>query len=91
MAAGLHRENGLDPETSVQLTYTYVLPFLVYGLEVVLPNKNFMDKLERVYKKFLKQVLSRSDTVADPQFIFLLEPFLLRRLFTKRASLRKHL
>ena len=53
MAAGLHGENGLDPETSFRLTYTYVLPILVYGLEVVLPNRTLMDKLERVYKKFL--------------------------------------
>ena len=66
MAAGLHGENGLDPETSVQLINTYVLPVLVYGLEVALPNKTLTDKLERVYRKFLKQVLSLPDTVADP-------------------------
>ena len=38
----------------------------MYGLEVVLPNKTLTDKLERVYRKFLKQVLSLPDTVADP-------------------------
>lgn len=48
------------------MTYTYVLPVLVYELEVVLLNRILMDKLEKVYKKFLKQVLSLPDTVADP-------------------------
>ena len=48
MAAGLHGENGLDPETSIQLIHTYVLPVLVYGLEVILPNRTLIDKLERV-------------------------------------------
>ena len=65
MAAGLHGENGLDPETSIQLTHTYVLPVLVYGLEVILPNRTLIDKLERVYRRFLKQVLSLPETVAD--------------------------
>ena len=38
MGAGLHGENGLDPDTSIHLLQTYVVPVLVYGLEVVLPN-----------------------------------------------------
>ena len=35
MSAGFHGHNGLDPETSVPLLQTYVMPILVYGLEVV--------------------------------------------------------
>ena len=38
MGAGLHGENGLDPDTSIHLIQTYVIPILVYGLEVVLPT-----------------------------------------------------
>ena len=38
MGAGLHGENGLDPDTSIHLLQTYVIPILVYGLEVVLPT-----------------------------------------------------
>ena len=38
MGAGLHGENGLDPDTSFHLLQTYVVPVLVYGLEVVLLN-----------------------------------------------------
>ena len=50
MAAGHHGEKGLDQETSIQLIHTYVLPVLVYGLEVILTNRTFIDKLERVYR-----------------------------------------
>ena len=85
MAAGLHGENGLDPETSVQLINTYVLPVLVYGLEVVLPNKTLIDKLERVYRKFLKQVLSLPDTVADPASYILSGAIPIEAVVHKRA------
>ena len=32
MSAGFHGDNGLDPDTSIHLFQTYVLPVLVYGL-----------------------------------------------------------
>ncbi len=54
MAAGLHGENGLDPETSIHLYQTYVTPVLTYGLEVVLPRQKYIDMLEKMNKKFLK-------------------------------------
>jgi hypothetical protein len=39
----LHGENGIDPETSISLLRTYVLPILYYGLEILLPTgKIFM-------------------------------------------------
>ena len=44
----------------------YVLPVLVCSLEVILPNRTLTDKLERVYRRFLKQILSLPETVADP-------------------------
>ena len=66
MGAGLHENNGLDPDTSIHILQTYILPLLVYGLEVLLPRKILMDKLERFYKKLLKQILSLPKTVADP-------------------------
>ena len=66
MGAGLHGNNGLDPDTFIHILQTYILPLLVYGLEVLLPRKTLMDKLERFYKKLLKQILSLPETVADP-------------------------
>jgi hypothetical protein len=38
MGVGLHGENGIDPETSISLLRTYVLPILYYGLEILLPT-----------------------------------------------------
>ena len=73
MGAGSHGNKGLDPDTSIHILQTYILPLLVYGLEVLLPRKTLMDKLERFYKKLLKQILSLPETVADPAVYTLTE------------------
>ena len=65
MGAGLHGDNGLDPDSSIHILQTYVLPLLVYGLEVLLLRKTLLDKLERTYKTFLKQILSLPSSTAD--------------------------
>ena len=49
MAAGFHGENGLDPDTSVHLLQTYVLPVMVYGLEVLLPRRVLIEKIEKLF------------------------------------------
>ena len=51
MGAGLHGENGLDPDTSIHLLQIYVVPVFVYGLEVVPPSGVHLDKLERLHKQ----------------------------------------
>ena len=71
MSSGLHGENCLDPETSIHLLQIYVLPVMVYGLEVVLPKPALVEKLNRTYKKILKQILSLPITVADPAVFIL--------------------
>lgn len=65
MPSGLHGNNGLDPETCLQLYQTYIIPVLLNGLEVILPKRKLLDNLERVNKKFLKQILSLPTTTAD--------------------------
>ena len=45
---------------------TYVMPVLVYGLEVVLPKQKHLDTLKRFNRKFLKLILSLPLNVADP-------------------------
>ena len=42
MGTGLHGENGLDPETSISLLKTYILPILTYGLEIVIPKRKIL-------------------------------------------------
>ena len=66
MSSGLHRENGLDPETAIHLMQTYVLPVLIYGMEVVLPKRKYIDMLDKLYKKFLKMILWLPVNTADP-------------------------
>ena len=41
LAAGLHEENGHDPETSLHLYQTYVQPILLHGMAVVFPRQKF--------------------------------------------------
>ena len=66
MSSGLRGENGLDPETAIHLMQTYVLPLIVYDMEVVLPNQNYMDMLETFNMKFLTLILSLPIPTADP-------------------------
>ena len=66
MSSGLHGENGLDPETAIHLMQTYVLPVLIYGMEVVLPRHKNIDLLEKFNTKFLKLILLLPVSTADP-------------------------
>ena len=71
MAAGLHGENGLDPETSLHLYQIYVLPVLLYDMEVVFPRPKFMEVLDKFNKHNIKHLLSLPVTVADPAIYLL--------------------
>ncbi|KAK3089516.1 hypothetical protein FSP39_004221 [Pinctada imbricata] len=66
MSSGLHGENGLDPETSVHLLRTYVIPILTYGLEIYLPGREDIKSLDTFLKRTLKHILSLPTTTADP-------------------------
>jgi hypothetical protein len=79
MSAGLHGENGLDPETCIHLLRTYVIPILIYGLEIYLPSPISIRPLEMFLKKVLKQILSIPTTTADPA------PFILSGLVPVEA------
>lgn len=66
MGAGLHGENGQDPETALSLLQTYVTPVLFYGLEIITPTGKPLSVLDTQYKKLLKQILSLPNNTADP-------------------------
>ena len=66
IGTGLHGENGIDPETSISLLRTCILPILYYGLEILLPTGKTLDQINIKYKKILKQILSLYTNVADP-------------------------
>ncbi|CAG2232770.1 unnamed protein product [Mytilus edulis] len=66
MGVGLYGENGLDPQTSMSIMNTYIIPIMLYGLEIVIPRGRCLETLNIQFKKFLKQLLSLPKTVADP-------------------------
>ena len=55
MSSGLHGENALDPETSIHLLQIYVLPVMVYGLEVVLPKPALVIKTAEPTRRSLNR------------------------------------
>ena len=77
--------NDLDPETSVQLYQVYVVPTLVYGLELILPEQRLVDSLERTNKKFLKHILSLPNTTADSAVYILTGTIPVEGVIHKRA------
>lgn len=65
MASGLHGQNGLDPEKSLQLVKTYILPISLYGIEIILSGKTLIQQLERYQKKRLRQILTLPQNTPD--------------------------
>ena len=74
MSSGLHGENGLDTETSLHIYQIYVLPVLLYGIEVVFPRPKFIEKLDNFNKHNFKHILSLPITTADPAVHILRNP-----------------
>ena len=85
MPAGCHGNNGQDPETTIQLLQTYVLPILIYGMEVVLPKGKQLDAFGKFYKKYLKLLLSVPVTAADPAVYILSGTVPIEATIHKRA------
>ena len=50
MGTGLHGKNGLNPTTSLKLFQIYVLPVLLYGLEILLPDTKQLEPVEVFYR-----------------------------------------
>ena len=83
MSSGLHGENGLDPKSCIHLLNVYVLPVLLYGLEILLPSDRQCQPLEIFLKKTLKQILSIPINTADPA------PFVLSGCIPVEAIIHK--
>ncbi|KAH3727866.1 hypothetical protein DPMN_053811 [Dreissena polymorpha] len=58
MSTGFHGAGGLDIPTMLHIMKVFVIPILLYGLEVILPRQTLMDKLELCQKRILKQLFS---------------------------------
>ena len=64
-SSGFHGYNGLDVDTMLQLYKIYILPVLLYGLELILPQGPQLEQLEIAQKRLLKQILALPNSVAD--------------------------
>ncbi|VDI05822.1 Hypothetical predicted protein [Mytilus galloprovincialis] len=56
MGSGLHGLNGLNPEVSCKLWSTYVVPRLLFGLEIVNLSAKDISRLDIFCNNFLKQI-----------------------------------
>lgn len=65
MGTGLHGKNGLNPVSCLQLFHVYVLPVLLYGLEILLPGPGQLAPIETFNRKCLKQILSLPNNTGD--------------------------
>ena len=72
MNSGYHGTNGLSPATSFQIYITYVLPRLLYGLEILPLNKTHIASLEKFHKNSLRIIQSLPERTATAAVYLLL-------------------
>lgn len=72
MGAGLYGLNGVNPKVSLPLIRCYVIPRLLYGLEVILLSKTDISNLSTYFIKFLKRIQHLPDRTANAAAYLLL-------------------
>ena len=83
MNTGLHGTNGLNPETSYVIYKCYVIPLMLYGLEVIHLTKTQLNQLERYHLRTLRQIQALPQCTASSAVYMLLVLSLLRRKYTR--------
>ena len=73
MGAGFHGENGLTPDIGAFMWTSYVVPRLVYGLEVQDLLRTNFGKLEQFQRKCLRQMQGLPDRVFNTVTLALLD------------------
>jgi hypothetical protein len=64
MGSGFHGTNGMDGVTSYKIYHTYVLPRLIYGLEVLPLKKKHVENLETFHRKSMRYLQSLPQRIA---------------------------
>ena len=75
---GFHGNNGLDPETLIHLFNTYIMPVLMYGMELIIPKTTALEQLERYQKNFSNNYYHYHRIHPTQQFIYYPEHYHLR-------------
>ncbi|CAG2216073.1 unnamed protein product [Mytilus edulis] len=65
MGAGLHGLNGVNPKAAIHLIQTYVLPRLLYGLDVITLTTEDMKILSTYFRKLLRQIQHLPDRISN--------------------------
>ena len=88
MNTGLHGANGLSPETSYVIYRAYVLPRLLYGLDVLSLTQGQVDQLSRYHIQTLRNIQSLPQRTACAAVYMLLGALPLEaELHKRRLSL----
>ena len=85
MNSGYHGTNGLSPATSFQIYKNYVLPRLLYGLEMLPLNKTHIASLEKFHRNSLRIIQSLPERQLLLQFTCF-EHYLLKLKFIRNSS-----
>ena len=81
---GVHGCNGIDPKTSFKIYQVYVLPRLLYGLEVLSLSRKQLDELEEFHLETLKNIQSLPVRTANSIVYLLLGALPFRAELEKR-------
>ena len=87
MSSGLHGTNGIDPTTSYNIYKLYVLPRLLYGLEILALKTRDIEKLDRFHKDTLRQFQSLPKRAAISSVYLLLGALPIEAELHKRRQL----
>jgi hypothetical protein len=66
IGSGFHGTNGIDAVTSYRIYHTYVLPRLIYRLEVLPLKKKHVENLESFHRKSIRYLQSLPQRIAIP-------------------------
>ena len=65
MGAGLYGLNGVNPQASLHLIRCYVIPRLLYGLEILILSKSDIKNLSTYFVKLLKHIQHLPERMAN--------------------------
>ena len=72
LRSGFHGTNGLHPQIACKIYKIYVIPKLIYELEILPLNKENMEQLEVFHRKSLRHIQSLPDRTSNPAVLLLL-------------------
>ncbi|VDI04475.1 Hypothetical predicted protein [Mytilus galloprovincialis] len=84
MGAGLHGLNGINPKVSLHLINCYVIPRLVYGLDVICLSAKDIKNLSIYFIKLMKQIQHLPERTANTGTLLLLGQIPIEAVVHKR-------